>query len=515
MKKRIFSVIICTALVFSLGTSLVSAEVTEPDPARSSIPHHLLEYFDLIGRELQIFDDVLDQVYFNYFGEGFQFMLRHSEELNEVITYGDFTVELLSAVAIAGEERPSFSFDEETETYSEDWSNSFRSVNSYIFLSMQDESGEIDFLDGTTTLRLAPWGSSQLLYYDYETGTAYFVAEVFTHVDEVDSISIDFEIDAIFSDMRDFSEIIELDLVELLENHEATTTTEDSGMFSGMSWSQEAEELLDERFAEQFHGRGTNDETSIETLVRNELNISLCQDRYISNIALIQGFLHLQINEGIIEGGTWPAERSSFLSLTDTRSGEHIHNISTLFLEERDEEFNMVSDRRYEEQIYHFPDADTMNYLALSIIGHYFNTIMPLNISASLDLPLVIRQIDIDEGLEIEILGELYSIVDISIVPTSISYTIVDGLVLQEDCVSREPGCLEERFSPFEHIEITLIYDDGTEQEFFGNNGSWGAMMHAEEMDELKDLQVTVGGVAIDMDSLAAIRINGELLQLQ
>jgi len=375
----------------------MSAEAIEADPAHRSIPHHLLDYFDRTGRELQIFDDVLDQIYFNYFGEGFQFLLRHSEELNEVITYGDFTVELLTAVAIAGEERL-FNFGEETET--------FRNVNAFVFLSMQDGSGEIDFsdfLDGT--LRLAPWANSHILFYDEETSTAYFVVEVYNSMRKRDSISIDFKINTIFSDKRHFSEIIELDLVELLENHEATTTTEDSGMFSHMFWRQEAKELLDERFAEHFHRRRIVDnETSIETLVRDELSISLCQDRYISNIAIIQGLLHLQINEGIIGGGfwpvsgTWPVERSSSLSLIDTRSGDHIRDISTLFLEERDEEFNMVSDRRYKEWIYHFPDADTLNYLAISIVGDYFNTFIPLNISASFDLPIV------------EILGELYRI---------------------------------------------------------------------------------------------------------
>jgi len=520
MKKRIFSVIICAALIFSLGTSLVSAEAIEGDPAARALPGHLLEFFNHIGREPQLFDDVLDQIYFNRFGEGFSFMLRHSNELNETITYGDFNVELLTAVAVAGEERPSFSFNEVTEVFSEDWENSFREINTFIFLSIQDESGEINFSDGTAAFRINPWGNTQLLFYDEETGTAYFVAEVFTStsMSEDDNISIDFEVDGIFSDIRNFSETIDLDLLDLLDNHEATTATEDSRMISGMSWNQDAEEILGERFTELVFDRGV-DEISIETLTRDELNISLCQDRYISNVALKNGLLHLQINEQIIEGGAWPAERSSFLSLIDTRNDDHIQHTFSLFLEELDEEYNRVSDRRYEEQVYHFPDADTMNYLALNINGFYYYTIKPLNISASFDLPILFRHIAVEEGLETEILGDLFNIVDISIVPTGISFTIEGGLVLQDDCVDREPDCFENRFSPLEHVNITLIHDDGTEHEFYGNSGSWGAIMLGPmidgEMDALEDLQVIVSGSAIDMDSLVAIRINGELMQLQ
>ena len=521
MKKRFFSAIICTALIFSLGTSLVSAEAVEADPASSALPHHLLEFFNHIGREPQFFDDVLDQIYFNYFGEGFSFMLRHSSELNEIITYGDFNVELLSAVAIAGVERPGFSFDEETEVFSEDWENSFREINTFIFLSIQDESGEIDFSDGSTAFRINPWGNTQILFYDEETGTAYFVAEVFSSISMSgdESISIDFEVDGIFSDIRNFSETIELDLLDLLDNHEATTTTEDNRMFSGMSWGQDAEELLGERFPELLFGRGFDDEIPIETLVRDELNISLCQDRYVSNVALRDGLLHLQINERIIDGGAWPSERSSFLSLIDTRSDDHIQHSFSLFLEELDEEYNRVSERRYEEQVYHFPDADIMNYLALNINGFYYYTIKPLNINASFDLPIIIRYIEVEEGLETEILGELYNIVGISIVPTGISFTIEGGLVLQDDCFDREPDCFERRFSPMEHVDIILIYDDGTEHGFYGNMGTWGTSVFGpiihEEMDALEDLQVSIGGGAIDLDSLVAIRINGELLQLQ
>ena len=522
MKKRILSVIICTALIFSLGTGLVSAETItfEVDPVYQSLPPHLLETFRHFGREPQLFDDVLDQIYFNHFGEGFPFMMRHSKELNEIITYGDFNVELLSAVAIAGEERPAFSFDDETETYTEDWSNSSRDVSTFIFLSIRDESEEINFSDGSSTLRAAAglWGISQLLFYDEETATAYFVLEAFYGMSNEDSISLDFGLDRIFSDIHEFNEIIEIDLAELLENHEAATTTEDSGMIFGMSWGPNTEEILGEEFSENLLGWGIDAEFSVETLVRDELNITLCQVRHLSNVALKGDFLHLQLYERILDGGAWPPERQSFLSLIDTRSDDHMHHLYSFLLEERDEEYNLVNDQRHEEQVYHFPDADIMNYLAISIGGFYYNTIKALNISASFDLPVVIRNIVFEEGLKVEILSELYNIVDINIMPTNISYTIENGLILRDDA-DRWPDYSEARFDPWEHVEVILVYYDGTEHEFHGNSGTWGAWIHGpiadEEFDELTDLHVSFRGSAVDLDNLVAIRINGELLQLQ
>ena len=499
------------------------------------------------------FDNVVDLMYFNQFGDGFEFIQYHSTDLNRTINHANWQLRVISTVAIA--ERPFTSsvwpdnaivkFDEETG----DWSiineetgevileeeleeMELTSVRVHTFFSLQDTSGEIDFATGIDVEFMEDfsgersfgdgvfWGHAGWGYFDEESRTMYFTATHWGTVEELDdSISLDFVINRILADLRHSTYDVEIDFAYLLENHEATFVVEHT-FWRGGSSSGEMREILGEDF-DPFS-------PDTETMARGELNIPLANGVYLSNIALKDNLLLVQTRQRDFLRESW-----THASLVDTRVeptdwekvsamneeeveeffdswvSRHLWSLYSIDVSPMDEYFQIIGNR-YMEEVFHLEDLDILNYLAFEVSHGYFAIVQSVNLSVpSFFSPVINQRLVLDSSVEVVIYGTTYTIKDIEISPLEISFAIDNPQPLF-DIINDHTR--QQWFDLGEHVQIELIHLDGTESEHSVRSGGWSTSW---DLDEIVELRAFFGGSVLDINNLAAIRINGILVELQ
>jgi len=496
---------------------------------------------DRWGEEPQ-FENNIDRAFFRQFGPSFNALKRNAIAVNQTATYGNIQMDILYSVAIADRVRTHevWDFNEETEEFEPTGEmQTWRNFNTFTLFTLQDETkSEEDFLGIALNFNnSSTWTDAQFLFFDAETSTAYFMANQQDHTEEeLDTIEVNLSINQIFSDLH--SEMIEADvnISYLLENHNATfVTSEELGETQwprSFGVSHEAIELFGEDF----------DPSEDDFLKRDELNLSLGYDIFLSNIALVENLLHIQLNESsghFLPGTNWRTVPSVHASLVNTSIEEinwdeidaeaiedweafwretpqrHMHWLygrSASEYEEYEMEwdgeyfttFREVDDRRYGERAYHIADLSILEYLALELSVNYFRNQTAVALTTeTFTVDVMSGSIVVAEEISINIEGRNYTIRDLTIGVLGISFDVVDGMQTLSNFDAPAPS----RFSPIDDIEIIFTLVDGEELTPLFNGASWGGGMD--------DLFVSLSGAAIDVENVQSITINGVTVNLR
>jgi len=509
--------------------------------------------------EPRSFDCPIDQIYYNQFGENFALLQQRSTPVNQTITYGNFTVEVLSSVAIASNPTPSLIVNRATGRTSYDWENTTTELEAFTFFSIRDRAGRVNFSQGIMlerefiptawepTQQVTLWASSPMFLHEHQ-GRGYFVVvHRGTALGAVDNISLDFGINYIVGDIQLDVTQLDIDFADILQNHTATFNRRANDMF-GFHIADRV--LLDPISPPPPRGWYEREiPRYIYVTERGQLSIPLYGGRYLTNLAIRDGHLHVQTSEPDWEldwdhavSSRWTPLRwmeSVHVRLLDTRINWEAFNYpSTLTPEEFEttmqelaelqQEFMMVNSadlsivnmttgrtvdgRRYTEAIYQIANQDVLRYLQFSVhsttVG--VNETVDLTV-APFNVPVISQHRQIEGGAEITLAnGEAVTINSIMLTPI--------GMTISVDMPQ------DERFHFHYHnaFEVYFIDTNGNETPFTWRStstliehghtsGMWGAIADRLPMfgSDTMRARVTLSGNVIDLENIAHVQING------
>ncbi|MCL1924654.1 MAG: hypothetical protein FWF50_03620 [Defluviitaleaceae bacterium] len=506
--------------------------------------------WNMWGEEAPELANSTEKLFWHQFGNNFQGMLRNATEINQTSYYRNFRLEALYSINSSAREQTftRFDFDIETDELIEtDEIDTLTDIRITTFFSIEDLSGQRDeeyFRIARILLRqeeLNGWQNTpQFLFFNDQTGRAYFSVEhSFSTINEqINSVSINLHVERILSDQHNETQLANLNIASILASHNATFVQAEENEFGGWSTSEETYEILGADF----------DPQTVDRLLRGELNISLGNDIYLSNAALVNNLLHLQFNEPsfnrIRSINDWDILPNIWHSVVNTAIAEidwdsldtegletledweafwqqvPMRNINFLYsvdnseFEEIELYFNgeyftswqEVGERRFTEQVFYLSDLSVLNDLDIEFSISYFRTHTPLNLGIN-PFNLNVNRIDnieVAQNIKINIGGSNYELANFQINNLGVAFNIVDGGAKFNDF---------NRFNPHDDIEISFTLLDGSEFTHHIRGASWGASEWSEnengELVSSGDLQVTLEGSAIDIENLQSLNVNG------
>ena len=511
-------------------------------------------FFDPLFYELE---SNLERVLFSRFGSGFDVLIREGVSLEgNTVTYGDFDLELLKGITLKVDSftSPNFYFDEELEEFFPDGEYRTEHVfQTFIAFRIGGLKVTEDFhFSGNTLILEEPesvrgFGStSNAIFYDEETGYSYFLAQIHHFRDYIpEEIEIELNITHLLANPQHRIETIYLDIPSILENHSPTFEAPDEELenWRGNSWMIDLEEILGADFSLN----------EVYRLVRDELNIELGYENYLSNIALEGNLLHVQLRtpslrfttnfESMSNVNTWISlintqieefdfstinfdEIEDFQAFWETipqRRLSHVYGIDNSDLKEMEEEFEgithtffrEVGDIRHFEEVFLIEDLSALENLAFEISVSYFENIVELNLQTQpISLPVISSSIEAEESFEVNIDGVYYTFEDLTINYLGIRFDILDAA----ETLGNWDAPIDSRFDIM-RLEVKFVLLDGSDVEFSIFSGGWGINGTVDyetgEWVQNTALSVNLGGPIIDVDNLAYVYINGALVSLR
>jgi len=474
--------------------------------------------------ERRTFDNIVDQMYYDVFGTGFEFMQRNSQTLDQVATYGNLRMEVLSAIVVGGDTLHQYDFHEGTREVTRSPEPVFRAVEGFTFVSLIDTTGANAF-DERMNMVFAQEnfdpdrrygvfsGGARFLFQDEASGAGIFVIQHHgTVLLDATSVDIGFTVQTIMSGFSEISERIDVSIAAMLAGHEATTTIlagADVGGW-GASWGGDGERTFGEGF----------DATQVDhtVLVKDELNVALDANIYLSNIALIGNMLHVQLNEFSTNfvNMAVPDPRWAHVSLVDFSDTDTeffpwdamLHADLFLDLSDYDENFNLVNDRRYSEFIHIIDDLSRLENVYFMLTGGYFSNISQTNLSFdSVSMPINLQRVELDaiDVVTSEATGaRSVTLSNIVITPLGISFHMTG------DSIDFTNTADEFFFTAHDAVAITFTNADGTTVEYRGMGGGFGFLGDYPNFEGL----IVFHRGAIDMDSLVSISFSGTVVTL-
>jgi len=483
-------------------------------------------------------------------------MQEHSVSVNRRATSGNFTLEVLSSVAIAGAPTPSVIIDRATGQTSYDWENTTMELEAFTFFSLEDRTGNVEFspeimLDRTfepTTWdpaqQVSLWANMPIFSHSHE-GRGYFVV---THrgsaVGNVNRVNLDIGVNYIIGDIQSNVTSLDIDLYDILQNHTANFNRRANDMFGFPVLDVAAVSPPPPR-----DWQGHEIPRYIYVTERGQLNIPLYGDRYLTNLAIRDGRLHVQTSEpdpqldmAILLSSRWSPFRwmeNTHVSLRDTRIDWDVfsypNNLTPEELEaaiqemsELHQQFMMVNSadlsivnmttgrtvggRRYSEEIYEIAGSHVVEHLEFFVTSNTIGLSETVDLTVqSFNVPVINQHRQIDGGAGIVLTsGERVTVNDISLSPL--------GMTISIDM--RHDTLLQ--FFAQDSFEVYLIDARGTETPFtwrFASTsidpshhmgGTWGFVTdRMPAMGDTVRARINLAGNAIDVENVARVRING------
>ena len=365
-------------------------EITLPDEGSLELttvqePRSLHEILESLFRQPLSWDDYL-------------YMLERGTPINQTLTYENFELEVLGAIAIA---EPAFyhpawmitgSIIEETEEwqqrdYYEEIGIFF--VRKFYFVSLRDTVGKTDLSNtmlGDIEFDFVGSLNHGTLYmfvhYDASTSTSYHVVGYTNYkLQDTTDLITSFTIGQTNIGRTEFSKDLGLPVADILNSHEASF-----GEFHPR-WGLRFDYIIanqDPDIYGKIRASGFFRDFRDQFLYFNELDIHLYGGMYITNIALRDNFLHVQVIEPAEQD--IPQSRYDWmrLGIVDTR----IESISTLPVwddyeirgiwelsnHDMSESFdnNELMEHMITEHVFFVPDLDMLQYLDFNVMGVYF-----------------------------------------------------------------------------------------------------------------------------------------------
>ena len=512
------------------------------------------------GYEDLEFETNLERVLFNQFGPNFDVVLRRGVSLEGVKTaYGDFELQLLKGITLKTSSftSPDGDFDEEALKFVPNGEYiTHYNLGTFIAFRVSGidllNEEELMFFNSVTLLldesENNRFGSSaNMLFQDTETGYSYFIAQMHHFLDHLpDALEIDFNITHLVSDPQHRVEEVEVNIPLLLETHSPTFEAPDEELihFRGGMWSADLEEILGDDF----------DLNYVYRLVRDEIQIPLGYDNFLSNLALEGNLLHLQFSspsmsfarnlDFMTNASTWVSlvntEIEEFdFSLVDFEEIEDLNafwdnipqrRLSPLYgvdnskMEEVEEVvgdetftfFREASGTRHNEEVFLIEDLSVLGNLAFEISISYMANVVELNLNVEpITSPVIDASVSFEGSFEVNVNGTYYTFEDLNVGFLGVRFDILNAA----ETLGNWEAPFEERFDPLGDLEIKFILEDGRYVSPTFNSGGWGTggTMDFETGEWIQGttLSVDLGGSAIDVENLVSVSINGVVVNIR
>lgn len=425
------------------------------------------------------FTNPVDRMYYHQFGEGFQLMQEKSREINRSVYEDGIRMEVLSTVTVRTNLRSNEHFTEDGYWVELD--------NSYTFFTLQDTTG--DRISQDMELNLTSnndmWPYAGLVDFNEDTKTATFVA-YHNAGDSQENDNVDKQLslilEGIIKDRVEVEEVLEdISISDLLNSHNPTFI----------------------------------DQEGTEILAKDELNIPIqgWDSAYISNIALKGNMLHIQTNAHR-DYSTTNWDWYYIHHLVNTNTGDEIWFADNYWIDNYDEDWNLIDNREYQEMIFYIDDINDLSSYYLKLSGGYYDTFIDTNIEIDFDSPIIKENIVVEKEAKILVDNKEVSISNIMISPLEISFSI-DEEMYGDDLVSFMN----------DNLSMTLIFEDGTRQENvqksrYGSHNVWGMSWFTDENEDGSDtihsnIEMILSNFVINTEDLAAISINGVVIEVK
>ena len=450
------------------------------------------------------FDNIYDMLYYLAFGELFDIIQEHSIALDISETYDDLILNIISTVTLL-----------------EDiggWQN----LRSYTFFSLQDQNlnrnifnEEIEFGSASVLLyvdddinifRQQHATAARRFHFDRESRIAYFMIEEWHDIDQArqmpTDITLNFSFESLHTNFIFENIILYVDLKAILENHQAEFSFEQE--FWGSTSFGTIDELSDFRDT-------TEAAEALGTLVKGDLDIPIyeyMEGAYITNIAHVDGFLHLQIGRPIANASNWSPLRS-WESLQIIYADPDIWDWPMLYAivlaMEWDEYFVPIYDREYEELV---ASVENVEDVVLNVNRSFYQDIIDLGFNIEVTSPVMKFEPIYFNNIDVEILGEIFTISNLRVDFRNISLEIEDDKRIDEligFTDGRHHVSIWDLFDEY----MVLIFEDGTEQTYYWHGASHGIVMLEWLVDSYEQVfRAGFSGGFIDTENLVAIKIN-------
>ena len=568
--KKLFAILLTAALLVTSAAIVLANDYEDKD-----VEYDYVEEDHIIFPEIDLFlgwwvpddrefDSLIDELVYRRFGTGSDFLFGYATEIGRTYTAGQFEIEVVGSLAMKG---PTFNvpiwhwpdvqeieWDEETgmiiwpdfdDVYMED--NYVTVVEAYVFIAIRDLTGELDLLRGGNLelafledeLGFRPFmGWATGLHVARDTDRAYFVIQIRDDYEVVpDLVDISFELGYFLSGFVWESSFAGIDIVALLESHEAgfvyeVLNVDEELVGLGERWGFVSPQLA-EIMGEDFDPLSFD----FEVMAQGELDIRLADSHYLTNIALTDDvLLRIQMTVPQLLAARPGLMGWSSVFLVDTRLEAQrdalVAERDAIFLRWQEEGFdfddpdlirinerlNEIGDSRLQdlytinltrwwetdapsvnEHGYYISDLDLLNHLDFMITSSFHETQEPIPFSFSGSTPVLDFGIAEFYGTHSVFVHDRYlNMTDVVVSMTQISFNVQDTAFI--------PDLQYEGVFVFDLFEIEYIMADGEiiQIPWFGGS-SWS---HPHEGDELSVSNFTFA-ILIDIRELVGVRING------
>ncbi|MCL1994762.1 MAG: hypothetical protein FWG63_00985 [Defluviitaleaceae bacterium] len=452
------------------------------------------------AHDIPDFNTAEERLLFEIFQLGFEYLLPFVHPINQTFYYNGIELGLMSSIVLeaadGGMDGYLFMYiGGDVEWHPINWHNSVT-----VFIN-QDPQGWL------------PWAAPSLMrFLDEETGYGYFAVFVnyWSMDDDIEQILLDIVFTELTTDISVHSRDVNLNLPEVLAGHTPTFIEIDPmlnvSQGIGRVWQLDNYEG-DLGELEFLLNPNIIAETGL--LTPGQLNIPLGDDVYLTNAALDNNVLRIQIRE------LWTGVLSATTPALGTSSGEFLN-----FLESRSFQWPQISSGAYNlneaTEIYtemlHYigdlsrfdewlPGAIDIADIHLSIFGQDIEAVTPFNVSFSVEAPIARPPTLFADGMDTVIQD----------IPTHISNIALSihqlSLQLFYQPLVNDPEFQRDAFGLLRD-SISIVFEDGTTQLLWWSSASlstpdWNPRAIIQEY-----AQFHFRGFAIDIDSVVGIIIN-------
>ena len=230
-------------------------------------------------------------------------------------------------------------------------------------------------------------------------------------------------------------------------------------------------------------------------LVRDEINIAIAPDLYITNIAHIDNRLHLQIKT-VVENNDFPHIQSPSRISIRNSEGIWLPILSSFSSNEKNIDDDSVI-TSYEEMIFHAPDKEALKDFNFTVSSQGYANIVQGIWDIEFDLAPEIPSIEISESAEVTINDRTFHIENLSISP-------FDGISFTFEADDLDP---EDFDIIFDKVDLQVTQLDGKTIPYIITSGSGS-------FDGVSVVSVNLAGNALDLKNLSAITLFGNTWEI-
>ena len=350
----------------------------------------------IAAQESRSLEEIIEYMFHHPFSwDDYLYMLERGTPINQTLTYENFELEVLGAIAVAGLPFYSLNWEHLYNIYEEtgEWPHfhDYEEISAFLarkfyFVSIRDTEGTIDMssvqpddIELDLTSVRSHGTILTFVHYDASMSKVYYLIGYSDILPPCTTdLSIPFAIGQVNIGLTEFKIDLGISITDILDNHVANFCEREPNWTSGVVFEREIyDELIAGNFSPILLDRRP---------LYNELYIHAYYRTHITNITFIDNLLLVQVREPFWQSTLQSRSRYSWIrfSIVDTR----IESASTLSVIENREQRAIIElsatdftnffygdeqrEYRIVRHMFFVPDCDILPYLDFNVSGAYF-----------------------------------------------------------------------------------------------------------------------------------------------